>query len=116
MTIANEIQRERISEEVAPGIVLPAEVMGIGEEREEVERRIETQDLGPQLQENPREYREDLIHERSFQRLIEKCDPEREVVVSAGIMDTGREIAETASSVVVHSISKKIVRFQTKTG
>ena len=27
--------------------------MGIGEEREEVERRIETQDSGPQLQEDP---------------------------------------------------------------
>ena len=111
MTIANEIQRERISEGVAPGIVMPAEVMGIGEEMEEVERRIESQDSGPQLQEDPREYREDLIHERGFQRLIVKWDPEREVVVSAGIMDTWREIAKTVSSVVVHSISKKIVRF-----
>ena len=54
MTIANEIQRERISEGVAPGIVMPAEVLGIGEEREEVERRIESQDSGPQLQEDPR--------------------------------------------------------------
>ena len=90
---------------------MPAEVMGIGEEREEVERRIETQDSGPQLQEDPWEYREDLIHERDFQKLIEKWDPEREVVVFAGRMDTGRDIAKTVSTVVVHSISKKFVRF-----
>ena len=38
MTIAKEIQRERISEEVAPAIVMQAEVLGIGKETEEVER------------------------------------------------------------------------------
>ena len=38
MTIEKEIQRERISEEVAPGIVIQSEGLGIGEEREEVER------------------------------------------------------------------------------
>ena len=38
MTIANETLRERILDEVAPGTVMQAEVMGIGEESEEVGR------------------------------------------------------------------------------
>ena len=47
MTKTKEIQRKRISEEEAPGIVMGAEVMGIRNEREEVGRYIETQESGP---------------------------------------------------------------------
>ena len=56
---------------------------------------------------DPREDREDLIHERGFQKLIEKWDSEMDVVVSAGIMDTGREVAKTVSSEVVYSYLKR---------
>ena len=66
--------------------------------------RTPTQGRSPRRQ-------KDLIYERGFQKLIEKWDSDMDVVVSAGIMDTGREIAKTVSSVVVHSVSKMIVRF-----
>ena len=52
-----------------------------------------------------------LFHERSLPILIEKWESEMVVVVSAGIMDNGQEIAKTVSSVVVHSISEKISVF-----